>query len=473
MPQVNFTKVSSRMESKPFFFDFGEDTTLDKALKKTFPEVNKANFYIIASSDEGKEEVIDDWCETNIGVCQLLSENLIVYKKPHKLVEALVKRENNGEQTIQFYLPSDTRIHSITEMVEKKIKLNEKEFIQLNYSSIHKDDMLASDKERVAKLSYKIFSEKDRHIRIESFTGQHYFISCEPSDTIQDIKERIQHKEGIPLDQMRLVFGGEQLEDEKTLFDCNIKFGSTVFLYIRLIGGGGCSMTFVDVSNKNGPQKRKWSSRAPNWRIAHGGLNLEGKCTNRECEAYRQMVIIPMGLCVTFQLGMPGYTTKCPMCYEHVNVDTCGFSNCEWRTFGIKKTKTGGFERFKSEWTEADDNYYRFDEKRNGVCDWTYLVLESRSMENNPFESNNGIASILESSKKISEKLNKIKIEDSSYCVACIQNMESSGYELECHSLVCLPCLDRLSQSSLTQGVIKCPECQEEHIAKARLQIEP
>jgi len=68
------------------------------------------------------------------------------------------------------------------------------------------------------------------NILVKTFTGT-ISIIIEPRNTIRTVKYRIQGIGYIPLDQQRLYFAGEQLEDAQTLCNYSIQDELTLYLF--------------------------------------------------------------------------------------------------------------------------------------------------------------------------------------------------------------------------------------------------
>jgi ubiquitin C len=153
---------------------------------------------------------------------------------------------------------------------------------------------------------------------IKTLIGPCFAIPCEETDTILELKQKMEknYEEGMPPDQMRILWGGKQLEDERTIKDYGLMHNTTLHICLRLRGGMQlfiktligpcfavpCEETDTILELKQKMEKNYEEGMPPDqMRILWGGKQLEDERTIKD---YGLMHNTTLHICLRLRGGM-------------------------------------------------------------------------------------------------------------------------------------------------------------------------
>ena len=71
----------------------------------------------------------------------------------------------------------------------------------------------------------------------QDLQGRVIFANFEPENTVEQVKQFLVEKIGVPSEQIRLIKGGKQMPDESRLQDLDVKAGDIIHQVLQLRGG--------------------------------------------------------------------------------------------------------------------------------------------------------------------------------------------------------------------------------------------
>ncbi|KAL4450787.1 hypothetical protein ABPG74_011629 [Tetrahymena malaccensis] len=130
---------------------------------------------------------------------------------------------------------------------------------------------------------------------LEQKLGKNLMLECEPSETIQNIKKKIELQVNLSLEGFCLKINQQYAEDEQTLSSCLNENSQVCVIRVfkKAIGGGGIGFEFNSMENSI---QKDYSLDAGEQNIIVDGLNVDSECQNTSCKFYNQKVTVQLGI---------------------------------------------------------------------------------------------------------------------------------------------------------------------------------
>ena len=236
-----------------------------------------------------------------------------------------------------------------------------------------------------------------------------------------------------------LTCKGKVLEDNCLLADYNIFQNQIIEMSHRTRGGTKDPVVFVDMSSEKFIERKFSEEKLPDWRNSKTGLNLQGKCRNKECVAYSKFVIYQFGV-EDFDLVLNRRRAKCPMCNQKIFPKSCFMVKCKYKISGIKITSTNKDEHVEIDYQTVKKDFRFYDEVKIGTVNWRSLKVDVLRLDEKEYNASKGCVlcyvAILDNSKgyRLLNNCKKHRIHDSCFpkldkddqqiCIGCDEEKE-------------------------------------------------
>ncbi|KAK1394597.1 Ubiquitin-60S ribosomal protein L40 [Heracleum sosnowskyi] len=127
-------------------------------------------------------------------------------------------------------------------------------------------------------------------IFVKNLVGNTLTLEVETSDTIQHLKSLVHQKDGVPVDNQRLMFAGKQLHDQLAVADYHISKEATLHLASRLVGGKGNTQHYRNTEPKLVELAKSFNQFKLICRNCYARLHIRAKnCRKKKCGHSNQL----------------------------------------------------------------------------------------------------------------------------------------------------------------------------------------